>query len=133
MYIAVTYWVFFKLYERGRLMCISLPFAQDILINVFCDMHAKMYLVYWYQVNVLCKPRGCRQACFFLVRNRQIRHDRTKCMLYNINAFPTSKRNNICMLTSSISSQFQRDMRLTHFSSNICFNHFSIYLWYVYM
>ena len=24
----------FKLNERGRLMCISFPFAQDILINV---------------------------------------------------------------------------------------------------
>jgi len=33
------------------------------------------------------------------------------------------------MLTSSISSQFQRDMRPTHFSSNIFFFHFSIYVY----
>ena len=45
-------------------------------------------------------------------------------MIYNINAFPTSKRNNRCRLRSSISSQFQRDMRPTHVSSNIFFNHF---------
>jgi hypothetical protein len=51
-YIAVTYWVVFKLNERGRLMCISFPFAQDILFNVVYDRYAKMHLVYWYQVHV---------------------------------------------------------------------------------
>jgi hypothetical protein len=53
-------------------------------------------------------------------------------MFYSINTFPTNKRNNICMLASSISSQLQRDMRPTHFSSNIFFNHFSIYV-YMYL
>ena len=39
MYIAVTYWVFLKLNERGSLMCISFPFAQNILINVVYDRY----------------------------------------------------------------------------------------------
>jgi hypothetical protein len=43
--IAVTYRVFLKLIERGRLMCISFPFAQNILINVVYDRYAQMYLV----------------------------------------------------------------------------------------
>ena len=44
-YIAVTYRVFLKLIERGRLMCISFPFAQNILINVVYDRYAHIYLV----------------------------------------------------------------------------------------
>lgn len=31
----MTYCVYFKLNERGRLMCISFPFALNFLINVF--------------------------------------------------------------------------------------------------
>jgi hypothetical protein len=49
-YITIAYWVFFKLNERERLMCISFPFAQNILINVFYDRYAQFIFKHqnWY-------------------------------------------------------------------------------------